>query len=224
LGTFSPYAILTVIGSCRPIAALTGGGSLGIDGITSKIDFENAFDRFDLYSEGDIELTAAGNTNLFNNPSTRENVRTAPIAWLTTRRDKFVFGATIRAELSSTFDAAGLVVACGNAWWAKLVHEMSPEGDRTIVSVVSSPFSDDSNGPLVEFDRIKLRIANDGDAIAMHWTEHNHWRLARFTPRPTGQPLAIGLIAHSSLGTGCRARISSLFLHTDVPADFRSGE
>jgi len=192
--------------------------------LTSEIKFENKFEYFDLSADGSICLRAGGETNLFNNPDTRKNIRTAPIAWLSTLGNAFTFGATVKANLTSTFDAAGLIVESGNSWSAKFVHEMSPEGNRTIVSVVSSPFSDDANGPLAEYDCIKLRIANYGHMISMHWADTEYWHLARLVPRPDNQPLSIGIIAHSSLGTGCSASLSSLFLHTHVPGNLRNGE
>lgn len=197
---------------------------LRIDGVTSEIEFENEFDHFVPCSEGTVDLAVGGKTNLFNNPSTKMSIRSAPIAWLSTRMENFAFGATIKADLTTTFDAVGLIVSSRNNWWAKFLHEMSPEKNRTVVSVISSPLSDDSNGPVAEFDSIRLRITNDGNAIAMHWAESDHWHLARFAPRPNNDPLSIGLLAHSSLGTGCRANVSSIFLHSNIPSNMRNGE
>ncbi|MEM1434101.1 MAG: DUF1349 domain-containing protein [Pseudomonadota bacterium] len=198
---------------------------LAVDGIGVSCASSNAFLQQEATGDGRVRLVAAGDTDWFIDPDGRYARASAPVAWFSAPTGDFAFGATVEANLATTFDAAGLMVRDREDWWAKLAYERSPAGSPTIVSVISAPVSDDANGPEVFGGRVQLRVVRTGAAIAMHWrSEGTRWHLVRYASMPERSPIEVGLLVQSPQGQGCDACFSSGFLSQAVPQDIRSGE
>jgi hypothetical protein len=188
-------------------------------------DVTNGFADYELMPNEHVRLEAGAKTDRFTDANGEYNSATAPVAWFDPPEGDFVFGASVSVNLQSTFDAAGLMLRCGDSWWVKFVHELIPSAEPTIVSVVSNPVSDDVNGPPVDDDTIRLRAMRKGKAFALHWAySEGPWNLARYAPLPASAVLQVGLTVQSPTGEGCEAEFSHFFLDSNVPQDIRSGE
>jgi regulation of enolase protein 1 (concanavalin A-like superfamily) len=98
------------------------------------------------WSAGDrrLELSAGPATDLFVDPAGGVPLLNAP-ALVGEVEGDFLFGASVRPELAATFDAGVLLVYRSETSWAKLCLERSPQGEPTVVSVVTRGVSDDCN-------------------------------------------------------------------------------
>src|SRR5688500_3235554 len=79
---------------------------------------------------------AAAASDLFVDPGTRVVYRNAPRLVGQASGD-FTLMARVSVDFRSTFDAGVLLLWIHDDSWAKLCFELSPEGDPTIVSVVT---------------------------------------------------------------------------------------
>jgi len=130
---------------------------------------------------------------------------------------------TIRSELASTFDAAGFFLRCGTDWYLKFEAERAPTGELLIVSVLTTGFSDDCNGPEVS-GPVTLRANRIGNTVSMHLKlEDSSWRLIRYCRLPSPGALELGFTVQSPLGGGVYATFSDGHISENVPQDIRSG-
>ncbi|MDJ0788412.1 MAG: DUF1349 domain-containing protein [Myxococcota bacterium] len=195
-----------------------------IESITRASGRSNDFVAAEDEGDGAIRLAAGSQTNWFTNPDGTDRSASAPVLWFEPPKTDFVFGATVRVDLAATFDAAGLAMRCGADWWAKLVYELTPMGAPTIVSVVSSPVSDDANGPEPSGDSVDLRVMRKGGTVAMHWrASAGPWHLVRYSALPSEEPVEVGLTVQSPTGEGLAASFRDGFMEAWVPEDIRSG-
>ncbi|MDJ0866178.1 MAG: DUF1349 domain-containing protein [Myxococcota bacterium] len=195
-----------------------------IHSIGQAIDRSNDFTQVEEVESVGFRLAAGPCTDWFTDPNGAYRTASAPILWFEGPKGDFVFGATVHVRLVSSFDAAGIVMRCGTDWWAKLAYELSPRGAPTIVSVVSSPVSDDANGPEPAADSVQLRLMKKTDAVAMHWrVSAEPWSLSRYAALPSSAPVEVGLTVQSPTGEGIGALFSGCFMEESVPEDIRSG-
>jgi uncharacterized protein len=168
-----------------------------------------------------VTLTAGAGTDFFVHPSTGEAAESAAVRLQPVEGD-FVLSALVEAELASTFDAGALLVRGGTRTWGKLALELSPEGEPTIVSVVTRGRSDDCNSVVVAGRRAWLRVARMGDAFAFHSSaDGRRWSLVRHFHLP-GVTEA-GFAAQSPTGPGCAATFSDVRLERRTLAELRDG-
>ena len=174
----------------------------------------------------DVLTIAAGpRTDWFADPGgTSEAILNAP-ALVGEVAGDFMFGARVEVGFMATFDAGVLVVHAGELTWAKLCFERSPEAEPTIVSVVTRGVSDDCNSAVVDGNSVWLRISRLGAAFAFHAsTDGSRWRLVRSFALAAGATPAVGFLAQSPLGEGCRAQFDEISFESRRLDDLRSGD
>jgi regulation of enolase protein 1 (concanavalin A-like superfamily) len=109
--------------------------------------------------------------------------------------------------------------------WAKLCFERSPDAEPMIVSVVTRGASDDSNSWVVDGNSVWLRISRLGAAFAFHAsTDGSRWRLVRYFALDSAEDPAVGFLAQSPLGDGCRASFDEISFESRRLSDLRSGD
>jgi hypothetical protein len=173
----------------------------------------------------DVLTIAAGpRTDWFADPGgTSPPILNAP-ALLGEASGDFMLGARVEVDFTATFDAGVLVVHEGELSWAKLCFERSPEAQPTIVSVVTRGTSDDCNSVPVDGNSVWLRISRLGAAFAFHAsTDGSHWSLVRHFALAAAETPAVGFLAQSPLGDGCRARFDEISFESRRLDDVRSG-
>jgi regulation of enolase protein 1 (concanavalin A-like superfamily) len=136
----------------------------------------------------------------------------------------FMFSARVEVEFAATFDAGVLVVHDSDESWAKLCLERSPDGEAMVVSVVTHGVSDDCNSTVVDGNAVWLRISRLVPAFAFHASvDGTSWSLVRHFTFPAAETVAVGFLAQSPLGDGCRAAFDSIGFEPRRLGDLRSG-
>lgn len=182
-----------------------------------------------LDADGALTLTGAARSDMFIDPNGAGPDYAAGLLLGTPPAGDgdgdFTFSARVTVPFASTFDAGVLVVYAGRDHFAKLCFEYSPQGQPTVVSVVTRVFSDDANGFAVEGDTVSLRIARVGRTWAFHAsTDEKHWSMVRyFSLGQTPEPARIGLLAQSPTGEGIRVTFAQLAYTPGTLADLRDG-
>jgi regulation of enolase protein 1 (concanavalin A-like superfamily) len=137
----------------------------------------------------------------------------------------FLLSARVRVDFAATFDAGVLLVRRDERHWAKLCFEYSPQGEPTVVTVVTRGVSDDCNSFAVEGHDVWLRVARMGDCFAFHAsTDGVFWRMVRYFTLEDGASAAVGFEAQSPTGEGCRASFEEIRFETRRLGELRSGE
>jgi regulation of enolase protein 1 (concanavalin A-like superfamily) len=139
-------------------------------------------------------------------------------------RGDFQLSTRVSAPLSATFDAAALVIWASPTAWGKLALEHSPQGEATIVSVVTRDVSDDANAFTVPDAVAWLRISRSREVIAFHASvDGTWWSLIRvFTFRDAGGASA-GFLVQSPTGEGLDGRFEEIAWQTGSLAELRDG-
>jgi len=137
----------------------------------------------------------------------------------------FTAATQVSAELVDFGDAAALTVRAHEAQWAKLCLERSPIGEVSLVSVVTDPWSDDSNNERVRSPECYLRLTRKGNIFGMHYSlDGTKWRFVRTFGLEMPSTVMVGIHAQAPFRHGCRALFRSLTISSEPVADFRSGE
>jgi uncharacterized protein len=172
---------------------------------------------------GTLTVTAGAGTDLFADPDGTAEVANAPS--LTGRpAGDFQLAARVGVDHAATFDAGALLLHAHERAWAKLCLEYSPQGQATVVSVVTRGRSDDCNSFAVEGRQAWLRVSRLGQAFAFHAsTDGAAWRLVRyFALEPAGE-LEAGFLAQSPTGEGCTATFDQIRFTPWRLVDLRGG-
>jgi regulation of enolase protein 1 (concanavalin A-like superfamily) len=173
--------------------------------------------------DGTLDIVAGPRTDLFVDPAGAPAELGAPRLTGPVTGD-FQFSAYVRADLQATFDAAALVLHAADHQWVKLALERSPQGEPTVVSVVTRGVSDDANGRVVNGAGIWLRISRIGAACALHAADDGvHWELVRHCAFPAEDGLTAGFLAQSPTGEGCRATFDGMLFVAEALTDLRDG-
>ena len=122
-----------------------------------------------------------------------------------------------------------LLIFENDSSWAKLCFERSPQGEPTIVSVVTKGVSDDANA-FVKPGPVYLRVARLGRAYAFHASDTGErWELVRYfsLAARSGTNSSInpraGFLAQSPTGEGSAATFSDIVFERRTLEDVRSG-
>ena len=171
-----------------------------------------------------LTLTAGRETDLFCDPGGKPPRRDAPALLFQTEGD-FVLSAKVAVDFKATFDAGVLLIFEDDSSWAKLCFERSPQGEPTIVSVVTKNLSDDANA-MTKPNPVYLRVARLGQAYAFHASNTGEqWELIRhfsLSAVPGVNP-KVGFLAQSPTGEGCTATFSDVSFQRRTLEDIRSG-
>ncbi|MDA8368715.1 MAG: DUF1349 domain-containing protein [Nocardiopsaceae bacterium] len=178
-------------------------------------------EHWELQDSSTLVVRAGAGTDLFTDPGGDAQFANAP-ALVGSVDGDFMLSARVRLDLTSTYDAAVLLLYTGEDTWAKLCLELSPQGKPTIVSVVNRGVSDDCNSFPVESDDVRLRISRLGSAFAFHVRTDGHfWHLIRYFALD-GAP-EVGFCAQSPLGDGRTVRFEDIEYSAKTLTDPRSG-
>ena len=170
-----------------------------------------------------LTITAGPRTDWFADPGGGTPVLNAPALVGRPPDDEFTLAARVRVEAVAMFDAGVLFVHADDETWAKLCLERSPEGEPTIVSVVTRGVSDDCNSETIETDEAWFRLARRGKELAFHVSANGRrWDLVRHFALPAGD-LKVGFAAQSPTGSGCRATFTEIAYANRRLADLRDG-
>lgn len=192
---------------------------------------------FPLAAEGDggwaphgdgLRLSAAARTDLFCDPSAAPPAGPGnPVRLLGEVHGDFLLSARVAVGFRATFDAGVLLVHLGERRWAKLCLEYTPDGEPSVVSVVTRGDSDDANAHLVPVPHAWLRVARRGRAFAFHASDDGaSWRLVRqFSLGDLGpaEPVRAGFLAQSPTGEGCDAEFTGIRFRRHTLAALRDG-
>jgi hypothetical protein len=169
-----------------------------------------------------LSVSAGPGTDWFIDPGSGEAQMNAP-ALVCAPDGDFTFSAHAEVPFASTFDAGALVLWQDERTWAKLALELSPQGEPTVVAVVTRGESDDCISMVVRSHAAWLRIARIGSAHAFHASmDGDRWQFVRHFRLGTKMP-EIGFEAQSPCGPGCTPRFSHIVHTSGTLADLRSG-
>ena len=173
--------------------------------------------------DSELSVTPLGPSDFFRPYKGRVNDNCCLLYRPTT--GDFTAVTQVRAELADFGDAAALTVRASETLWAKLCVERSPIGDISVVSVVTNPWSDDSNGELLKSAECFLRITRKGDVFGMHYSlKGEKWRFVRTFGLEMPATVIVGIHAQAPFTPGCRVYFRSLTISPEPVADYRSGE
>lgn len=176
-------------------------------------------------SENDLELSGGAATDLFSDPAGGSSLANAQALIGPAPEGDFLFSARVRPELVSTFDAGVLLVYRDEKNWAKLCLERSPQGEPTVVSVVTRGVSDDCNSFVAASGEAGLRIARIDDCFAFHASDGDgFWRLIRYFALDGKGEVEIGFLAQSPTGSGCTASFEQIAFEQRRLGELRNGE
>lgn len=174
-------------------------------------------------SPGQVTITAAASTDLFLDPA--GGASAAPDAFRLLGEPPvgdYQLSAKVEVGFHTTFDAGVLLLYADERTWAKLCCEFTPQGEPSIVAVVTRGESDDSNAYDLDAPASWLRITRTGSAHAFHASDNGHyWRLIRYFA--LGASARVGFMAQSPTGGGCTAVFSDIRFTPSAPADLRDG-
>ncbi len=170
-----------------------------------------------------ITFSAGPRTDLFTDPGGTDAQAGAPL--LLARPDgDFQLSAHVSATLAANFDAAALVVWASSTSWGKLALERSPQGEATIVSVVTRDVSDDANAFVLGGPRAWLRVSRRREALAFHASlDGAWWSLVRYFTFPGAGGAAAGFLVQSPTGDGARGRFDPIRWSNEPLLELRDG-
>jgi regulation of enolase protein 1 (concanavalin A-like superfamily) len=169
-----------------------------------------------------VEVVAGPHTDIFCSPDGNPPTLNAPVLLANLHDQDFVLSAHIDAELQALFDAGALLVWQGDHSWAKFAIERSPQGQPTVVTVVTRDLSDDCNSVTLDRPSARLRVARIDDAFAFHLQVAGRWQLIRHFALEPGD-VRVGLLAQSPTGGGCTARFREIRVEPRRLNDVRDG-
>lgn len=171
-----------------------------------------------------LSITADGMTDLFIDPGTGSVTDNAPVALFTPPQGSFILSARVEPGFASTFDAGVLHVWIRGDLWAKLCYERSPQGEPTVVSVVTCGVSDDCNSVVVPGGSVFLRVSHLERATAFHYsTDGRVWKLVRYFSLGSHTGIRAGFSSQSPTGPGCRSVFSRIDYRAERLTDLRNG-
>jgi regulation of enolase protein 1 (concanavalin A-like superfamily) len=196
------------------LATIPGALSWRHDPVTWSVD-----------ADGQLTIQAGPETDWFSDPAGAPRKDDAPSALFASADRECTLSAKARVEFASTFDAGALLVRAGDTVWSKLCYEYSPQGQPTIVSVVTRGVSDDCNSTPLADDNVFLRITRREKIIAFHYSlDGRLWQLARYFSLGDMPSVSLGFSAQSPTGNGCVAAFSQISYRPTAISDLRNGE
>jgi hypothetical protein len=182
------------------------------------------------FGPGGLEIVPEGKTDFFR-PSVGAPKDNASLLYTRVTGD---FTAVVEASavLAGFGDAAALTVRADESHWAKICIERSPRGEVSIVSVVTSGTSDDSNNELLPSAAASLRLTRHGRVFGMQYraaaagsgASAATWRFVRTFGLEMPDQVMVGVHAQAPFVAGCRATFTKFELSPVPVKDFRSGE
>ena len=180
-------------------------------------------EAWSLAGDDALTLRAGPRTDWFIDPESGAVTSNAP-ALLMPTDGPWMLKARVSADHRAMYDAAVLVVWVSDDVWAKLCLELSPQGQVTVVSVVTRGTSDDCNSVALGRPEVHLRISRLERAYAFHYSQDGvSWKLVRFFALGEKQRAEVGFLAQSPTGDGCTAEFRDIDFAPQKLGDVRSG-
>ena len=174
---------------------------------------------------GELFVTATKGTDFFINPEDLNNSASAALLFKEVTGD-FVAITCVSPDLSSVWNAGGLLVLIDDENWIKFVFEYSDATGPSIVTVTTRGVSDDANGiRLTEHSKIWLKLVRKGNIYAMHWSEDGiTYKMARLSAMSPADSVKIGLEAQCPVGESARHTFQHFSIESKTVQDLRKGE
>jgi regulation of enolase protein 1 (concanavalin A-like superfamily) len=170
-----------------------------------------------------VAFAAGPQTDLFADPGGAP-ARVEPPLLLGVPEGDYQLAARVSARLEATYDAAALIVWSSETSWAKLALERSPQGEPTIVTVVTRGLSDDVNSFTAPGGAASLRVSRLGSAYAFHASLGGAWwSLIRYFTLDGAETAAVGFSVQSPTGEGTHGRFDAIAWSSDRLAELRDG-
>lgn len=168
-----------------------------------------------------VEISAAGKTNLFNNPNGQSKIDNAPMLLFEPTGD-FTLSAKVTGELKAIYDVAALVVYQDEYSWAKLCYENSVKKQPTIVSVVTRTYSDDCNS-MTTGEFAYLSVIKKGTQYSFFYSADGvEWEMIRSFHLEAQGRLRVGFAAHGSRGDGFTGVFTDIKFKESAIEDMRT--
>ena len=175
--------------------------------------------------EDGLVITTGAETDWFVDPGGAVVKKDAPAALFAPPDGDFWLRARVTVDFQATYDAGVLCIDAGDACWAKLCFEFSPQRQPMVVSVVTRGVSDDCNSTVIAGNSVYLRIHRRGSAWAFHYSlDGETWSLVRYFALDADAPVRAGFLAQSPTGKGCQVLFTELACQAATIVDLRSGE
>ncbi|MFC5291116.1 DUF1349 domain-containing protein [Actinokineospora guangxiensis] len=173
-------------------------------------------------SPDQVTIAAGAGTDLFVDPAGSAQSPDAFRLLGEPPAGDYQLSAKVEVGFHATFDAGVLLVHADERHWAKLCCEFTPQGEPSIVSVVTRGESDDANSFDLDAPASWLRVTRTGEAHAFHASEDGvYWRLIRYFA--LGVPARVGFLSQSPTGKGCTSVFSDIRFTPSAPKDLRDG-
>ena len=175
--------------------------------------------------QGKLTIAAPKGSDFFINPEDLSATNSAPVLYQVISGD-FVASTSVSPDLSSVWNAAGLMLIIDDSNWIKLVFEVSDATGPSIVSVTTRGISDDANGVrLTSHAKIWLKLVRKGNNFAMLWSENGKsYKMARLSAMPPTERVKIGLEAQCPVGEKALHKFHHFSIESKSVKDLRKGE
>lgn len=170
-----------------------------------------------------LAFAAGPQTDLFADPGGAP-ARVEPPLLLGVPEGDYQLAARVSARFDATYDAAALIVWTSETSWAKLALERSPQGEPTVVSVVTRGLSDDVNSFPVPAGAAGLRVSRLGPAYAFHASlDGAWWSLIRYFTLDGAETASVGFSVQSPTGRGTHGRFDAIAWRAERLDELRDG-
>ncbi|SHG37753.1 DUF1349 domain-containing protein [Cognatishimia maritima] len=175
------------------------------------------------WENGVLQMSTNAQSNHFVDPGGSDNLMAVPVVYFALPDGDFSVSCRVAGLIAHTFDAAGFFLRCGKDWTAKFLAERAPTGEVMAVSVITTAYSDDCNGPDLPLPA-QLRVTKAGQTVSWHiQIADGLWRLVRYAHLPVEKGIQLGLMVQTPSGGGVDAQFDNLSISTSVPKDLRNG-
>jgi regulation of enolase protein 1 (concanavalin A-like superfamily) len=197
---------------------------LSLKGLPGELTWRNTPVASYIEDGDKLSISSGKKTDWFVDPFDGTVAKTAPILWFIPAGD-YVLSTKAEVEFHTKWDAGALMLWGDDHHWAKLSFEMSPEGQPTMVTVVTRGVSDDCNSIPISGNAVYLQIAKSGIAYVFYAsTNGRDWKILRTFSMDTRSPLSVGFESQSPAGEGSKAVFSEINYAAKKIANVYSGK
>ncbi|MCU0336007.1 MAG: DUF1349 domain-containing protein [Chitinophagaceae bacterium] len=157
-----------------------------------------------------LVINSGAKTDMFRDPNVTYNTDNAP-KLLMDADEHFVLTAKLHHAFATKWDGAALVLIEDSLQWLKFCFEKDYQGSHRVVSVFTNGVSDDANHVAATGKSFYFKLAKADNVITLYTsTDGKKWLLVRHLQMNTRQPLKVGFLAQSPLGTNCKVSITNI--------------
>ena len=129
----------------------------------------NWMNQSELKMEGDTcYVKSTPHSDMICSPVDGGIITNAPFLYREMEGD-FLVGARVKPTFVSTYDAMGILVYADERHWLKTCFEVTDFNTRSIVTVATDTYSDESIAEDVKADAVYLQIMRKGNVFACHY-------------------------------------------------------